>query len=84
MKAWVLTREINEYDQDGEYFVAVFRSKPSILDIAKTLEWKVVKTIGDINPVEKKYIEHILAGGGRRALINEDVWYHLRQVEYSN
>jgi hypothetical protein len=82
MKAWVLTREINEYDQDGEYFVAVFRSKPSILDIVKTLGWNGVKTIGDINPVEKNFIEHILAGGGRRA--NEHEWYHLRQVEYSN
>ena len=82
MKAWVLTREINEYDQDGEYFVAVFISKPSILDIAKTLEWKGVKTIGDLNTVDKKFIDHILAGGGRRDI--EDEWYHLREVEFSN
>jgi hypothetical protein len=28
-KVWILTREINEYDQDGEYFVAWFPTKPN-------------------------------------------------------
>jgi hypothetical protein len=74
MKAWILTREINEYDQDGEYFVAVFRSKPS---------HEILEDILNIDPYYgKKLIEHILAGGGRRD--NEHEWYHLRHVEYSN
>lgn len=30
---WVLTREINAYEQDGEYFVKVFPAKPSWEDL---------------------------------------------------
>ncbi len=29
MQLYVLTRDINEYNQDGEYFVKVFAEKPS-------------------------------------------------------
>ena len=29
MKIFVLTREINQYDQDGAYFVAAFAQKPT-------------------------------------------------------
>lgn len=36
MQVYVLTRDINEYNQDGEYFVKVFAEKPSkqqLLDV---------------------------------------------------
>lgn len=29
MKVWVLTSEVNDYDQHGDYFLAVFKNKPS-------------------------------------------------------
>jgi hypothetical protein len=65
-KPWILTREINEYDQDGEYFVAVFFTKPTLEELKLMLG------------LENKVIIHILNGGGRRKTENE--WFHLRQV----
>jgi len=35
MKIYILTREINAYDQDGEYFVAAFRDKPTSDELLK-------------------------------------------------
>ena len=63
MDVWVLTREVNDYDQHGEYFVAVFGSKPTheqltALDVPKTR------------------LRHVLNGGGRVEF--EDEWFHLR------
>lgn len=36
-KIWVLTREHNDYDQHGAYFVAAFIKKPSHAALAKVL-----------------------------------------------
>jgi len=73
MNVWVLTREHNDYDQHGEYFVAIFRCKPTR------------NAIGNVLNIDhkrgEKLIDHILAGGGRRDI--EDEWYHLREVEFS-
>ncbi len=30
---WVLTEEYNEYDQHGEYFLAVFKDEPTEKDL---------------------------------------------------
>lgn len=58
-KIWVLTFECNEYDQQGEYFIAVFRNEPTEADLAaygynhfgrKDYEWSwVTKTLVDVN-----------------------------------
>lgn len=54
-KAFVIVRSENQYDQFGEYFVAVFKSKPSIEQIDKIL------------PSQKKALAtHIRDGGGRQ------------------
>lgn len=61
---WVLTREVNAYDQHGEYFVDVWGRKPTPAELMDrgVLEFEV---------------EHVLAGGGRYK--NEDEWFHLNQ-----
>lgn len=67
---WVLTSEYNDYDQHGEYFVAVFVGKPALEQIQKYCE------------VGKEYARHILLGGGR---INDEYkWYNLRQENAYN
>ena len=76
MKVWVLTRGINEYDQDGEYFEAVFAEKPTVKKLAETLKGKI--HISDI--MEALVLcEHILSGGGRQGV--EEVWFNLKEVE---
>lgn len=33
MEVWVLTEEVNDYNQYGEYFLAVFREKPTLEEL---------------------------------------------------
>ena len=66
MKIFVLTREINRYDQDGEYFVEVYVSKPSYQQLIE---------IG----VPRNRIRHVMNGGGRVG--TEDQWFFLREKE---
>lgn len=61
---WVLTREINQYDQDGEYFVAVFAEKP---------HHALLTACG----VPTNRLNHVLKGGGRVRAENE--WFYLRE-----
>lgn len=65
MEIWVLTREVNEYDQFGEYFVAAFPSKPHHSQLTA-------------NNVSQDRLRHVLNGGGR--LGNEYEWFYLREV----
>lgn len=65
MKVWIITSEVNAYDQEGEYFEAVFSKKPDISDICK-------------HGIGADTAEHLLkTGGGRRNC--EDSWYFLRE-----
>ena len=66
---YVLTFEVNDYDQHGEYFLAAFKGKPTIeiLSGVPTLNYDVPS------------LEHLLKGGGRRG--HEHVWYNLVEVE---
>jgi hypothetical protein len=66
MKVFVLTSEYNEYDQHGEYFLAVFKNCPTSEQLAAC----------GVAPAQ---IEHVLKGGGRQNV--EDVWYHLVEEE---
>ncbi len=63
MYVWILTREINQYDQDGEYFVAVFGQKPTHQELT---------ALG----VPQNRLRHVLNGGGRKDAENE--WFFLR------
>lgn len=61
---WVLTREINQYDQDGEYFVDVWMDKPSHQQLTE---------LG----VPQNRLRHVLDGGGRVGYEYE--WFYLRE-----
>lgn len=61
---WILTREINEYDQDGEYFVAAWSFKPTATKLSKHFE-----------AADNDYLHFILNGGGRRDCEYE--WFNL-------
>ena len=76
MKVWVLTREINEYDQDGAYFETVFVKKPTVKTIAEYLIGK--SHTGDVMAA-LALCEHIIAGGGR--VSTESEWFNLEEVE---
>lgn len=65
---WVVTREHNEYDQHGEYFVAVYLKKPNFHQLKKLLPDEDDVTIGKLT-----------RGGGRHRY--EDVWHNLREVD---
>lgn len=64
---YVLTTEYNLYDQQGEYFVAVFANIPTK---------KQLLALG----VPKVDIEHVQAGGGRKLPYKEDdMWFNLHE-----
>jgi len=64
---WVLTEEYNEYNQNGEYFLHAWRSKPTATQLSKHVYYN------------NKGLNHVLNGGGREKW--EDHWYHLKEVE---
>ncbi len=68
---WILTREINEYNQDGAYFVFAFQNKPTIQELKDVLKIENDTTI-----------EWIMQGGGRQCL--EDEWYYLFEMDYTD
>lgn len=74
MKVWVLTREINQYDQDGSYFEAVFLNKPT----AEQLEAAGVSSYLIGHTLRQNYPDG--ACGGRTERL-EDEWWNLEEVE---
>lgn len=64
---WVLTREINEYKQDGEYFVDAWNTKPT---------HQMLSALG----VSQNRLRHILNGGGRVGYENE--WFYLKEIKH--
>lgn len=61
---YVLTREINQYDQDGEYFVAFFDGLPHHTQLTKF-------------GVPQNRLKHVQKGGGR--VEYEDEWFYLKE-----
>lgn len=66
---WILTSEVNDYSQYGEYFEAVFKDKPTI------------EYLGDLIGDDEKLLNHVLARGGRRW--DEPLWYYLTEVKFN-
>jgi len=66
MTVWILTCEYNEYDQYGEYFEAVFATKPRHQQLTA-------------QGVAQTSLRHVLNGGGRKG--HESNWFYLREVE---
>lgn len=65
---WIVTRAINQYDQDGDYFVCAFENKPTFKELKKILPNESDVTIGKLT-----------RGGGRQEY--EDEWYFLTEVK---
>lgn len=61
---WVLTEEHNLYDQNGKYFIAVFKEKP-------TTEQLLALNIS------QEQLIHVKNGGGR--VDSENQWFNLEQ-----
>lgn len=74
-KVWVLTFEVNDHDQHGEYFMAAFENKPDHERLARALQGagEMPKDI----MAGLAFLEHLLKGGGRRN--DEHIWYNLRE-----
>jgi hypothetical protein len=69
-KIFVLTRAINQYDQEGDYLVAVFKKLPT--------EHELINLIG----CNKEYARHILNTGGRKD--NEYEWFYLTPLDFGS
>ena len=67
MIVYVLTEEYNAYDQYGEYFLNVFKDKPTVEQLMELLG------------INKSGAEHVLKGGGR--IKREDQWYILTEYD---
>lgn len=68
MNVYVLTREINEYNQEGEYFEGVFSQFPTreqLLDAG----------------VHSSCVDRVLSGENGQSTRYESVWWNIRKVE---
>lgn len=65
---WIVTREISEYEQEGQYFVIAFIEKPSFSDLKNSL--------GILSDV---ILGKLTKGGGRQG--REGEWFYLHEVE---
>tara|TARA_R110000737_G_scaffold353158_1_gene402739 strand:- start:417 stop:665 length:249 start_codon:yes stop_codon:yes gene_type:complete len=63
---YIVTRVLNAYDQDGEYFVAAYLEKPTFKELRGLLSLDTVTT------------GKLLKGGGRQD--HEDEWFYLREI----
>ena len=64
---WIVTRAINQYEQDGEYFVAAYKDKPNFQCLKVLLPGETDATIGKLT-----------RGGGRHEFEGE--WFFLFEV----
>ena len=70
-KLWVLTTEYNDYDQHGEYFLAVWPKKPSP-------EW-VQRVVEQERRLREGELDFIMSGGGPGQWGHQ--WFRLIQVK---
>ncbi|MNK14333.1 hypothetical protein D3C87_324440 [compost metagenome] len=66
---YILTKEYNEYDQFGSYFIHAWQWKPTIAEM-KVHDRFITDEIG---------LHLSVHGGGRIA--DEDVWFHLEIID---
>ena len=74
---WVLTQEYNEYDQIGEYFVAVFQEKPTF----NQLKPLVSEECG--GPKTGNIVGNLLRKGGGR-IKDEYTWFFLKEIVFQD
>ena len=78
-KAWLLTYEVNDYNQHGEYFLAIFDTKPDHQRLANALRGASGMPTDIMAGIA--FLEHVLKGGGRKG--DEQTWYNLEEVPFS-
>jgi hypothetical protein len=72
---FVVTREHNDYDQHGDYLVAVYLTKPTYSQLLSLLH----EDSSVSRNVYRATARHLLNGGGRQG--TEDVWYNLKELK---
>jgi len=78
---WIITREINEYRQDGEYFFAAYSRQPTLTQLALLF---YDKSIDELTDDEILFITSVKRGGGQDACYpdgNGNEWFTLHNVE---
>ena len=67
MEVWVLTEEVNDYNQYGEYFLAVFKEKPTLEELMSF-------------DIPEDYARSCLDTGGKRLrpTVGCDWWWSLK------
>lgn len=73
---WILTNEVNEYDQHGEYFCAVWCEKPTIGQLTAYFQTSESEDIHGSVMDALAFVLHVHNGGGRRKVEHE--WWNLR------
>lgn len=73
---YVLTRTINEYNQEGDYLETVFETAPKLSELAS---YFYSKSIDECSDDEIMFLTHIKRGGGRIKTENE--WYYLIELK---
>ena len=76
---WVLTRSINEYNQEGEYFEGVWADKPTIEQLVSFFKGDNMNAYYSNITAALDFFLHLQNGGGRRG--HEDEWYELSEVD---
>lgn len=74
-KLWVVTECVNDYNQYGEYFKSVFKTKPNLTQLSQLI---YEKPLEQLTEAEILYTVSLFNGGGRRG--NESSWFYLREV----
>lgn len=82
MEIYTLTREHNQYEQEGEYLVAVFTYLPSVKQIQDILVNDGAE-YNDRRWLNSEYITWLVSKGGGRPSSGWDVWYFFRRFEGS-
>lgn len=83
MKVWVVTYEVNAYDQEGEYFQCGFMNKPTYeqaLDLLHDLGSFNKNYTGYSGDFIEKCVHKFLDGGGR--IGTEHCWYNLKEEAF--
>lgn len=78
---WIATYECNQYDQYGEYFLAVFSEKPTVAEFAPFVSQQVC--LSDDMGDAIRLVSHYLDGKGRTKAM-EDTWVNMNFVEFGD
>lgn len=77
IKFYVLTFEVNAYDQEGEYFICGFKEKPDFHSLKKVIE----ELYGQDIPFIDEIVGNLIRKGGGRSKRLEYTWFWLREEE---